>query len=184
LYPSRRGGNHWARHFVGHPKDCIICVYLCPSVVKIISFNTHRKPSNFVHKNLRKPQQNPPSSTLVNPKNFLGPPPPLPILHPLPVSAPCGGPCSLVAASPRRAVAAGTPGPALHHENYETNPKQFLWILFKCNWFHQFCRFFCPQNEPKKSPIRRVPKILLNPSYPFRVCAGSVSPSPRGRGPG
>jgi hypothetical protein len=56
---------------------------------------------------------------------------------------------SLVAASPRRAVGDGTLGPALKHENYETNPKQFLRILFKCNWFPQFGRFFCPQNEPK-----------------------------------
>jgi hypothetical protein len=32
-----------------------------------------RKPLNFVQQNLRKPQQNPTSSTLVNPKKLLGP---------------------------------------------------------------------------------------------------------------
>jgi hypothetical protein len=31
---------------------------------------TPRKPGKFVHKNLRKPQQKPPSSTLVNPEFF------------------------------------------------------------------------------------------------------------------
>jgi len=48
-----------------------------------------------------------------------------------------------------RAVGAGTLGPASNHENYETNPKQFLRILFKCNGFAQFCWFFCLQNQPK-----------------------------------
>jgi hypothetical protein len=44
-------------------------------------------------------------------------------------------PSSLVAASPRRAVGGGTLGPALNQENYETNPKQIIRILFKCNGF-------------------------------------------------
>jgi len=55
--------------------------------------------------------------------------------------------------APTRAVGAGTLGPASDHENYETNPKQFLRIVFKCNWFPPFGRFFCPQKEPKSPRI-------------------------------
>jgi hypothetical protein len=42
-------------------------------------------------------------------------------------------------------------GPALNHENYETNPKQYLRILFRCNRFALFWCFFCRRNEPKSS---------------------------------
>jgi serpin B len=37
----------------------------------------------------------------------------------------------------------------LNHENYETNPKQYLRILFKGNGFAQFWLFFCSRKEPK-----------------------------------
>ena len=70
LSPSRRGGNPLAWHFVGRPKGGIICVYLCPSVVESISCCTPRKALDFAHQNPRKPQQNPTSSSLVNPKFF------------------------------------------------------------------------------------------------------------------
>ena len=40
-------------------------------------------------------------------------------------------------------------GPALTHENYETNPKQFVRILFQYNGFAHFWRFLNPQKEPK-----------------------------------
>jgi hypothetical protein len=39
--------------------------------------------------------------------------------------------------------------PALNHENYETNPKQFLRIVFKCSGFAQFGRFFAGEKKPK-----------------------------------
>jgi hypothetical protein len=67
----------------------------------------------------------------------------------------------LVAASPRRAVGDGTPGPALNQENYETNPKQFLRILFKCKGFARSASFSCRQNEPKTPPF---PLFILQPS--------------------
>jgi hypothetical protein len=73
LYPSRRGGNHLARHFVGRPNGFIICVYPCPSVVEKSSVCTPEKPINSFHQNQRKPQQNPTPSTRVNPE-FFGPP--------------------------------------------------------------------------------------------------------------
>jgi hypothetical protein len=100
----------------------------CKFLSKLVS--PPQKTLNFAHQNLRKPQQNPTSSTLVKP-DFFWCPPGHPILNPLkkrlfisfiksmlrklktpqnrppraaflPVSAPCGGPCSLVAALPRR----------------------------------------------------------------------------------
>jgi hypothetical protein len=64
-------GETWL--FVGRPNGFIICVYLCPSVVKISSLNTPQKALKFVRQNMRKPQQNPPSSSPVNPKFFPAP---------------------------------------------------------------------------------------------------------------
>jgi len=58
-------------------------------------------------------------------------------------------PSSLVAALPHRAAGDGTLGPALNHENYETNPKQFLRILFKGNGFAQSGWFFAGKTNPK-----------------------------------
>jgi hypothetical protein len=47
-------------------------------------------------------------------------------------------------------------GPALNHENYETNPKQFLRILFKCNGFARFWCFFARETNPKlPAPLAR-----------------------------
>jgi hypothetical protein len=67
-------------------------------------------------------------------------------------------------------------GPALNHENYETNPKQFMRILFKCNWFPPFGRFFCPQKEPKSPPNhRRPPSTLFGPAPPLVMVAKTKS---------
>jgi len=84
LYPLRRGGNHSAWPFVGRPKAFFICVNLCESVVKKFPAACPPKALNFVHQNLRKPQQNPTSSSLVKPEFFCRPPgpPAPPILDP------------------------------------------------------------------------------------------------------
>jgi hypothetical protein len=83
-YPSRPGRNHWVRHAVGRPKvflSVFVCVHLWFKALFSISRPTPRKPGNFVRQNLRKPQQNRPSSTPVNP-NFFWPSLPLPDLPP------------------------------------------------------------------------------------------------------
>jgi hypothetical protein len=58
-------------------------------------------------------------------------------------------PSSLVPALPRRTVDGGGLGPALNHENYETNPKELLCILLKYNDFDHFWWFFCRRKNPK-----------------------------------
>jgi hypothetical protein len=67
-----------------------------------------------------------------------------------------------------RAVGAGTLGPALNHENYETNPKQFLWIVFNCNWFGRFWLFFPLAKRTQKS-LDRSPKSAKTPAKPHIV---------------
>ena len=84
LYPSRLG-EPFGVAFRWSPQKLIICVYLRPSVVEKVH-STPQKGLNFVRQNLRKPQQNPTSSTLVTPKYFLAPARPArraltPILH-------------------------------------------------------------------------------------------------------
>ena len=78
------------------------------------------------------------------------------------------------------AVGAGTPGPALNHENYETNPKQFLRSLFKCNGFARFWWFFGRRNEPQTAgspgPDARISGFICVPLWLKCFHAASLKP--------
>jgi hypothetical protein len=67
MVPPRRDGCNLATPLK-------ICVHLCSSVVKKFYDACPRKPLKFARQNLRKPQQNPTSSSPVKP-NFFAPPP-------------------------------------------------------------------------------------------------------------
>jgi len=57
--------------------------------------------------------------------------------------------------------------PPKYHENYETNPKQFLPSLFKCNGFSQSGCFFLPAKRTQNSRRQEITfPVSLNLGLP------------------